>query len=243
MVIIFKRSALFLAMICIYQQSSAEVTPISKKTSVEARSDDSSTRSSTTGNPNNKAKTQVLSFTASPIIVTAETLGDSSANRVKEFAGNRTVIDNDFIKKTVSNSIDGALQFIPGVKIDDETGTGVLPNISIRGLHASRSGQAQFLMDGIPLTLAPYGHTGQSIFPATLDNLERIDVVRGGAATQYGPNNVGGVINLITKPIAKETQTEIGTNLTVFEQNGKPWTSLYARHSLNRPVIVGDLTF
>ena len=231
MVIIFKRSALFLAMICIYQQSSAEVTPISKKTSVEARSDDSSTRSSTTGNPNNKAKTQVLSFTAAPIIVTAETLGDSSANRVKEFAGNRTVIDNDFIKKTVSNSIDGALQFIPGVKIDDETGTGVLPNISIRGLHASRSGQAQFLMDGIPLTLAPYGHTGQSIFPATLDNLERIDVVRGGAATQYGPNNVGGVINLITKPIAKDTQTEIGTNLTVFEQNGKPLTSLYARHS------------
>ena len=222
MVIFFKRSALCLALLCIYQQSSADVTPASKKTSSKTHSDSAI---------NHQAETQIPSFTAAPIIVTAETLGDSSANQVKAFAGNRTVIDNDFIEKTVSNSIDGALQFIPGVKIDDETGTGVLPNISIRGLHASRSGQAQFLMDGIPLTLAPYGHTGQSIFPATLDNLERIDVVRGGAATQYGPNNVGGVINLITKPIAKDTQTEIGTNLTVFEQNGKPLTSLYARHS------------
>ncbi len=45
MVIIFKRSALCLAMFCIHQQSSAEMTPISKKTSVEARSD---------GNPPNK---------------------------------------------------------------------------------------------------------------------------------------------------------------------------------------------
>lgn len=95
MVIIFKRSALCLAMFCIYQQSSAEMTPISKKTSVEARSDTSITTSSI----NNKAETKVLSFTAAPIIVTAETLGDSSANQVKAFAGNRTVIDNDFIKK------------------------------------------------------------------------------------------------------------------------------------------------
>ena len=52
MVIIFKRSALCLAMFCIYQQSSAEMTPISKKTSVEARSDTSITTSSI----NNKAE-------------------------------------------------------------------------------------------------------------------------------------------------------------------------------------------
>lgn len=226
MVIIFKRSALCLAMLCIYQQSSAEMTSKSSDTQSQVQA---TTHSHGSIQKNSIADT--VSVTAAPIVVTADTLGSSSANEVKAFAGNRTVIDNDFIKKTASHSIDSALQFIPGVKIDDETGTGVLPNISVRGLSASRSGQAQFLMDGIPLTLAPYAHTGQSIFPATLDNIERIDVVRGGAATQYGPNNVGGVINLVTKPIADETQTEIGTNLTFFEQNGKPLTSLYARHS------------
>ncbi len=39
--------------------------------------------------------------------------------------------------------------------------------------------------------------------------LDRIDIVRGGAAVQYGPNNVGGVINLVTKPIPHEWQTEV----------------------------------
>ncbi|MCV5899966.1 TonB-dependent receptor plug domain-containing protein, partial [Escherichia coli] len=105
---------------------------------------------------------------------------------VKEYPGARTVITRDQIEKTAAGSIDNALQRVPGIKVQDESGTGVLPNISVRGLKASRSGHAQFLMDGVPLTLAPYGHTGQSIFPATLSMLDRIDIVRGGAAVQYG---------------------------------------------------------
>ncbi|EGQ9040466.1 TonB-dependent siderophore receptor, partial [Vibrio parahaemolyticus] len=101
--------------------------------------------------------------------------------------------------------------------------------ISVRGLKASRSGHAQFLMDGVPLTLAPYGHTGQSIFPATLSMLDRIDIVRGGAAVQYGPNNVGGVINLVTKPIPHTWQTEISNRLTVFDGGDAPLNDFYLR--------------
>ena len=78
--------------------------------------------------------------------------------------------------------------------MQDETGTGVLPNISVRGLKASRSGHAQFLMDG----------------------------VRGGAAVQYGPNNVSGVINLVTKPIPHKWQTEASNRFTGFEDGDTP---------------------
>lgn len=223
----FPRKALCIALIFAYQQSLAETAAatgqVLKPVQTTALNDSESLASS------------LPSKTLDPIVVTADILGDSSMDEVKDFAGSRTVIDEDMLEQTASNSIDGALQFVPGLKANDETGTGVLPNISIRGLHSSRSGQAQFLMDGIPLTLAPYGHTGQSIFPATLDNIERMDIVRGGAATQYGPNNVGGVINLVTTPIAEGTedgtQSEIGTDVTLFEENGKPLTSLYARHS------------
>ncbi|NMS57972.1 TonB-dependent receptor plug domain-containing protein, partial [Vibrio parahaemolyticus] len=105
--------------------------------------------------------------------------GNSEIEDVKEYPGARTVITRDQIEKTAAGSIDNALQRVPGIKVQDESGTGVLPNISVRGLKASRSGHAQFLMDGVPLTLAPYGHTGQSIFPATLSMLDRIDIVRG----------------------------------------------------------------
>lgn len=116
------------------------------------------------------------------VVVTGSVIGNSDIEDVKEYPGARTVITRDQIEKTAAGSIDNALQRVPGIKVQDESGTGVLPNISVRGLKASRSGHAQFLMDGVPLTLAPYGHTGQSIFPATLSMLDRIDIVRGGAA-------------------------------------------------------------
>ncbi|MFA0567526.1 TonB-dependent receptor family protein [Vibrio gallaecicus] len=163
------------------------------------------------------------------VVVTASVIGNSQVEDVREYPGARTVLTSEQIEKTAAHSIDSALQSVPGIKVQDETGTGVLPNISVRGLKASRSGHAQFLMDGVPLTLAPYGHTGQSIFPATLSMLERIDIVRGGAAVQYGPNNVGGVINLVTKPIPHQWQTEISNRLTVFEDGDTPLNDFYLR--------------
>jgi Fe(3+) dicitrate transport protein len=164
-----------------------------------------------------------------PMVVKGSVIGTSVEADVKNYPGSRTVLSATHIKETASNSIDQALQKVPGIKVQDETGTGVLPNISVRGLSASRSGQAQFLMDGIPLTLAPYGHTGQSIFPATLANIDRIDIVRGGAAVQYGPNNVGGVINLVTKPIPTDWETEISNKITKFEVNNSPLNDIYLR--------------
>ncbi|MEZ9060196.1 TonB-dependent receptor family protein [Vibrio pelagius] len=175
------------------------------------------------------ATTEDQTTTMETVVVMGSIIGNSDLEDVKEYPGARTVLTQQQIKKTGALSIDSAFQSVPGIKVQDETGTGVLPNISVRGLKASRSGHAQFLMDGVPLTLAPYGHTGQSIFPATLSMLDRIDIVRGGAAVQYGPNNVGGVINLVTKPIPHKWQTEVSNRLTVFEDGDTPLNDFYLR--------------
>ena len=153
------------------------------------------------------------------VVITASVLGNSEVEDVQLFSGSRSILTSDVLEKTAATSIDSALQQIPGVKILDETGTGVLPNISIRGVTSSRSGHAQFLLDGIPLALAPYSHNGQSLFPATLEMIDRIDVVRGGSAVQYGPNNVSGVINLISKPISKEWSTSFNEKITFFKDS------------------------
>lgn len=143
------------------------------------------------------------------IVVTGSLLGDSEVADLKTYTGNRSIITQEQLERTAVRSIDTALQQVPGIKIKDESGTGVLPNISVRGLDSSRSGYAQILLDGIPMTLAPYGHTGQSLFPATLFTIDRIDVARGGASIQYGPNNVGGVINLVSKPISEDWEADL----------------------------------
>lgn len=135
------------------------------------------------------------------VIVSGNLLGDARAEAVKTYPGSRSIISNQQLTQDANRSIDDALQHVPNVKIQDETGTGILAQIAVRGLQDSRSGYVQMLLDGIPLALAPYGQTGLSLFPVTFQTIDRIDVVRGGAAVQYGPNNVGGVINIISKPI------------------------------------------
>jgi len=141
-------------------------------------------------------------------------LGDSREEDVQTFAGARTVIGAEALRQGAYRSLDDALQRVPGVKILDETGTGVLPQIMMRGLYESRSGRVQVLRDGIPLSLAPYGQTSLSLFPVSMNQIDRIDVVRGGAAVQYGPNNVGGVINLVSKPIPQKWTTTLGNKVT-----------------------------
>ncbi|MGP1665345.1 MAG: TonB-dependent receptor family protein, partial [Rhodanobacter sp.] len=152
--------------------------------------------------------------TLDAVVVTGNVLGTSRVEDVQTYAGSRQLIDRETLDKGANRSLDDALQRVPGVKVFDETGTGVLPQIAVRGLYESRSGRVQVLLDGIPLSLAPYGQTSLSLFPVTMNQIDRIDIVRGGAAVQYGPNNVGGVINLVSKPIPERWTTTIGERIT-----------------------------
>ncbi|KAF1015746.1 MAG: Fe(3+) dicitrate transport protein FecA [Stenotrophomonas maltophilia] len=140
--------------------------------------------------------------------------GQSRQQDAQTFAGARSVIDSQALASGAFRSLDDALQRVPGVRILDETGTGVLPQIMLRGLYESRSGRVQVLHDGIPLALAPYGQTSLSLFPVSMNQIDRIDVVRGGAAVQYGPNNVGGMINLVSKPIPQQWTTTLSSRIT-----------------------------
>lgn len=159
-----------------------------------------------------KTKEEKLSLASQ--VIKGDVLGHGSDEEVRTYAGSRSVVKSEDLKKASVRGLDDALQRVPGVKVFDETGTGVLPQISVRGLYESRSGRVQVLSDGIPLSLAPYGQTSLSLFPQTLQTVDRIDIVRGGAAVQYGPNNVGGVINFISKPIPKKWENNIGERLT-----------------------------
>ena len=149
------------------------------------------------------------------ITVQGAILSNTSRSAVEHYAGSRTVISSAQLHEGGARSLDDALQRVPGVRILDETGTGATPQIMDRGLYESRSGRAQILQDGIPLSLAPYGQTSVSLFPTTMDMVDRVDIVRGGAAVQYGPNNVGGVINLISRPIPRRWTTTIGDTMQI----------------------------
>ncbi|UTY59988.1 TonB-dependent siderophore receptor [Massilia sp. erpn] len=128
----------------------------------------------------------------------------SGQQSVKNFAGARTVVKRDAIQASGATSISDVMRAIPGVQVTDNSSSGgsaISLNIGVRGLEGRYSPRSTVLLDGIPLSVAPYGQPQLSFAPVSLANIESVDVVRGGGAVRYGPQNVGGIINFKTRPI------------------------------------------
>ena len=141
----------------------------------------------------------------------------------------REVVREDELQACGALHLEDALSAVPGIQVLDGTGSGILPNIGVRGLNPLRSERLQFLVDGYPIAIGPYTNVAVSLLPVILPSIEKADIVRGGAAVHYGPNNVGGVVNLTTKPISKETIQTFREKLTIEEETGNVLTDTYYR--------------
>lgn len=141
------------------------------------------------------------------IQVTGNWLGSGLQNSVKGFAGARTVVDREQIQNSGASGIGDVMRRIPGVQASENSGTAgsaISLNIGVRGLTGRYSPRSTVLLDGVPLAVAPYGQPQLSFAPVSLANIESIDVVRGGGAVRYGPQNVGGIINFRTRGVPSE---------------------------------------
>ncbi|WP_433693750.1 TonB-dependent receptor family protein [Herbaspirillum seropedicae] len=139
-----------------------------------------------------------------PIQVSGDWLGTGLESSVKTYPGARTVVKKQEIESTGAVSIGDAMRRIPGVQSSDNSGTAgsaIALNIGVRGLAGRYSPRSTILLDGIPMAVAPYGQPQLSFAPLSLNNIESIDVVRGGGAVRFGPQNVGGIINFKTRSI------------------------------------------
>lgn len=142
--------------------------------------------------------------------VSASQLEDTEA--AFRHPGGRTVITEEELIEGGATGIGEALRKVPGVKVVEASGTGNTDtklNIGVRGLNPRLSARSTVLLDEVPLAVAPYGQPQMSLFPVSLFNIQSIDVVRGGSSIRFGPQNVGGVINLRTHDIP-ETLTAAG---------------------------------
>ncbi|OOV86547.1 TonB-dependent siderophore receptor [Oceanospirillum linum] len=175
------------------------------------------------------ASTTQASETLAPLVITSDWLGNASKEEVKVYPGSRDLVSKEELHERGALNIEDALRNTPGIQVLDETGTGILPNISVRGMNPLRSERVQFLVDGYPIAIGPYTNVGVSLFPVTFPSIESIDVVRGGAAVHYGPNNLGGVINLHTREIPQELSQTIREQITISEDSGNLLNDFYYR--------------
>ncbi|WLG94982.1 TonB-dependent Fe(3+) dicitrate receptor FecA [Pseudomonas sp. FP198] len=136
--------------------------------------------------------------------VVGDWLGDAAPTNVFEHAGARDVIRREEFERQGATQARDVLNRIPGVNAPENNGTGshdMALNFGIRGLNPRLASRSTVLMDGIPVPFAPYGQPQLSFAPVSMGNMDAVDVVRGGGAVRYGPQNVGGVVNFVTRAI------------------------------------------
>jgi Fe(3+) dicitrate transport protein len=92
------------------------------------------------------------------------------------------------------------LRMAPGVVARTEDGIGLRPNIGLRGANPDRSKKVALMEDGILVAPASYSAPAAYYFPM-IQRMTQIRVVKGPGAIAYGPQTVGGAIDLVTRPI------------------------------------------
>lgn len=108
---------------------------------------------------------------------------------------NISVITREDIVNSPAKSIDEILQQVPGMDIRRRGANGVQSDISFRG---SSFEQVLLLLNGIRMNDSQTGHNNMNI-PVDLDDVEKIEIIKGPAARRFGQNAYAGVINIITK--------------------------------------------
>ena len=145
--------------------------------------------------------------------VVGDWLGEAAQIDVFEHAGARDVIRREAFERQGATTARDVLNRIPGVNAPENNGTGshdMALNFGIRGLNPRLATRSTVLMDGIPVPFAPYGQPQLSFAPISMGNMDALDVVRGGGAVRYGPQNVGGIVNFVTRAIPDEPTVKAG---------------------------------
>ncbi len=129
------------------------------------------------------------------------------------------VITEEDLKTYNYETVGDALRQIPGVEIQRSGSLGKLTSLRIRG---SSTSQVQVLVDGMRVKSPTAGTFDFS--DLSIDQIERIEIVRGPQSTIYGADAIGGVVHIITKrgqgPFSATASTEAGSYDTLRERFG-----------------------
>lgn len=130
-----------------------------------------------------------------------------------------SVITDEDIRQSGARSIPDALRLVPGVDVADLAFGEAA--VSPRGFHGFLSNQVLVLVDGRQIFDSLFGGTLWGAWPFQLDDIARIEVIRGPGGVTWGANAVNGVINIITKDPADQlglTITSGGSSRGSFKQ-------------------------
>ena len=155
-----------------------------------------------------------------------------------------TVITKAEIRSYGITSIEEALRLVPGMIVQEKTNG--MYDVHIRGLNNIPDNQMMFytensnillMIDGRIAHNYATGNLNFDILPIGVEDIERIEVVRGANAALYGPNAVTGVINIITEKPGENSKKLQGNMIMGTHENYIG--DVAYRRSINKKLSVG----
>lgn len=128
-----------------------------------------------------------------------------------------TVITARDIEAMGATELDQVLASVAGLHVSASS-FAYTPIYSVRGIFTAYNPHVLMLVNGIPLTMAFLGNRGPGWGGLPLENVARIEVIRGPGSALYGAEAFSGVINVVTRMAEEVKGTELGVRAGSFER-------------------------
>lgn len=170
-----------------------------------------------------------MTFDLAPVVVTASRIEQS----ILKAKADMSVVGREEIEKMHMDNVEEALRTVPGVQFLDYGANGMNANVS--GIRINGSKDVIILVDGVRVNdFKGAGNSGYMFASLmnNMDNIERVEVLRGSAATMYGSGAKGGVINIITRK-PDGAKTVIDVSLGSFDKEAYKFNTQAAKDKVS----------
>lgn len=141
-----------------------------------------------------------------PVVLTATKLKQSKKNSPVA----TTIIDREMIDASGFTDIVDLLRLAPGMLVNYDSGH--VGNAGYQFLFDRYTVRLQLLVDGMSVYTPAFGEMPWTQLGITIDDIERIEVIRGPSSASYGPNAMTGVVSIITRHAALDKGTKFKIN-------------------------------
>jgi Fe(3+) dicitrate transport protein len=162
----------------------------------------------------NDSTTNLETVRVTPLQQSPERLPIIKGNVLYSGKKNEVLRLSSFTANLSTNNAREVFSRVPGVTIWENDGSGIQINIGVRGLSPNRSWELNTRQNGYDISSDVFGYP-EAYYNPPLEAVETIEIVRGGASLQFGPQ-FGGMINYVLKreqekEFTFETQNTIGS--------------------------------
>ena len=134
---------------------------------------------------------------------------------LKSIPGRVEVITREDLKEMPVQTVDEALSYISGAHMERTNGPySFKSTLTLRGL-GNEQGRTLVLLDGVPMNSSDMGDVNWN--RVNMEDVQRIEILKGPAASIYGNNAMGGVINIITQKPTRIAEGRISTQYGTYD--------------------------